>query len=236
MRDVALNKLLQLIHYSPSKNFEEATVRNVEFISSSKTINLYIVLKKVVPITEILEFNDNLKQGMIKIGACLNINITYEYENKVINADLLKDYYEYTLNLLKNRKVIFLSLDKFQVEFKDNEAIIYVGGDSDVELIEPLFRFVQKSIEALGITFTSFTVKINESIVSIDETIKESAIDDLNMAITNSKNSISHKDSKEQVKIYKPEKRKSHINGNPNPISEIPSTEEKLVEYKQLKG
>ncbi|OLA06050.1 MAG: hypothetical protein BHW12_07745 [Coprobacillus sp. 28_7] len=61
MRDVALNKLLQLIHYSPSKNFEEATVRNVEFISSSKTINLYIVIKKVVPITEILEFNDNLK-------------------------------------------------------------------------------------------------------------------------------------------------------------------------------
>ena len=146
MRDVALNKLLQLIHYSPSKNFEEATVRNVEFISSSKTINLYIVIKKVVPITEILEFNDNLKQGMIKIGACLNINITYEYENKVINAELLKEYYEYTLNILKNRKVIFLSLDKFQVEFKDNEAIIYVGGDSDVELIEPLFRFVQKSI------------------------------------------------------------------------------------------
>lgn len=236
MRDVALNKLLQLIHYSPSKNFEEATVRNVEFISSSKTINLYIVIKKVVPITEILEFNDNLKQGMIKIGACLNINITYEYENKVINAELLKEYYEYTLNILKNRKVIFLSLDKFQVEFKDNEAIIYVGGDSDVELIEPLFRFVQKSIEALGITFTNFTVKINESIVSIDETIKESAIDDLNMAITNSRNSGSHKDSKEQVKIYKPEKRKSHINGNPNSISEIPSTEEKLVEYKQLKG
>ncbi len=236
MRDAALNKLLELINYTPSKELENCTVTDVEFISADKTVNLHLNLPMVAPIKAIVDFNTNLKQGMLRIGACEGINIDYTYSSNLIKGEMLREYYEYTLNILKEKKVIFLSLDKFQVEFKDNQATIFVGGDSDIALIEPLFRFVQKSIAALGITFAEFDVKINEAIVSIDETIRESAIDDLNSAIVANRNSVSTKETKNTQKVYKPEKRKSHINGNPIPIFDIPSTEEELVDYKQKYG
>ena len=236
MKDPALNKLLQLIKYTPNKELDETTVKKVEFISNSKTLNLIINFKEVVPFETIVEFNKVLKEGMIAIGACISANITYEYTNKVINKELLEDYYHKTLDLLKDRKVIYQSLDKFQVEFNDNDATIIVGGDEDYITIEPLFNSIKKSIARLGIDFVNFNLRIDESVVSIKETIKESAIDSLNIAMNHSKPTYINNDNKEKTKIYRPEKQKSRINGTPNKISEIPSTEEKLVENKQLRG
>lgn len=236
MKDPALNKLLQLIKYTPNKELDETTVKKVEFNSNSKTLNLIINFKEVVPFETIVEFNKVLKEGMVTIGACLSANITYEYTNKVMNKELLEEYYHKTLDLLKDRKVIYQSLDKFQVEFNDNNATIIVGGDEDYITIEPLFNSIKKSIARLGIDFVNFNLRIDESVVSIKETIKESAIDSLNVAMSHSKPTYTNNDNKEKTKIYRPEKQKSRINGTPNKISEIPSTEEKLVENKQLRG
>lgn len=235
MKDPALSKLLQLINFKPSLAFNDVSITKVEFISKSKLLNLIIKLDHVIKFDEIKDLNSNLKTGLVRIGACKEVNITYEYVNKIIKGEDLKDYYYKTLDVLKSKKVIFLSLEKFKVEFKDNLTNIYVGGDSDISLIEPLFHFVFKSIEAFGINFIEYNVKINESITSIDEMIKTSSIDDLNSAINNSHTKAISKDDN-KTKVFKPEKRKNNLNGTPCRISDIPSTEDGLVEWKQLKG
>lgn len=233
-KDPTLNKLLTIIDYTPDVELEDATITNVILSRKDYSLAIDILLPKVVKIKTLLDFKSSVKDGLISKNACKNVTFSFSYKDKEISKETLEEYYRYTLDLLKNKNITFLSLDKFQVEFQTNAISLLIGGDSDKEAVEPLFMFVKKSLDVLGLDFVKFELIKKEGVVSIDDSIKESAMDAYNDAVFGVRNFKSNKE--EEKKTYRPEKRVSRINGVPQLIANIPSTEEGLLENKQKNG
>lgn len=234
MADEVLRKLFDAINFKPTHNMELGRVKDSTIEVETLTLSLNIEFPSPLPIEEIALFNNELKKGLISRNYCQAVNISYCYEKEEMPSELVREYYRYTLDKLKEKKVLYRSLDYFQTDYLDNEVKIWVGRGNDKEIVKPLFEMVEKSFIALGLTFVKFTIEVNAFImpasdvvsISRDEDVKQGAV---NISIA-SPAPIKKEEKKEKnYKMKKSEK----INGKPTPIKDIPISESAIVEWTQ---
>ncbi len=228
----AFESLLQCIKFTPNECFNDAVISNVTFLSDEKCLKIIIELPKVMNIRLLHEFNNGLKAALIGAQVCQKAEIKYEYQNALITKELLEDYYFYTLELIKKKNIIYSALDGYKTVFEDNKVTLHVS-ETDKDIIKQLFEFIKRSISMLGITFAEFNIVNDDEIKSINDTIEYSTQLGLDSAIVTARShQSSHSNAPE--KTYKPKKKTTRLNDKPQKISSIPSTEEGIVDYKQM--
>lgn len=229
-------KLLESIKMEIDASYENAKLDDVELNVKDKKLTLKVTFPNCLPVHKMDAFNKEFKNKLIESGLCKSCHVTYLYENSYISPEMLSDYYSYTLNLLKAKNVLFRALENFKVSFNDNKVELTCASE-DKENIESLFLFVKKSISVLGLSFVEFIIKEDDCVKSIIQTIEDASKKEFDIAKENARSSIpSVSDNKEKEKTYKPKKKNTHLNDKLNLISEIPSTDEEIIDYTQRFG
>ena len=234
MKDVVLNKLFQLIGFKGEEALDECKVTNVSFVEKTRTLEINLSFTNIPPVQSLYRMNKALKEGLVSIKAAKKVIINYDYNVKVLNETVLKEYYEFIIAKLSEKNFIYNSLLKFTCEYTENYIRVLVGDTLEMDSINAMLMLVNASFCALGIDFISIKAILNEKIDSIKKKIEDSFEGDLNDAISKNNSKPAKKEDKETT--YKPVKNKSNLNGKPFDISLVPSTENELVEYKQKYG
>ena len=88
---------------------------------------------------------------------------------------------------LKEKKIVYRSLDSFTVDYEVNKIKLFIGKGNDEAIVKPLFNMVKKSFQNLGIDFVDFEVVIDSLILPIEDNIKISKEEDVMVATEISK-------------------------------------------------
>ena len=110
----ALEDLLTWIKYTPDPCFQDTNVTNVQFISGENILKLSLELKEVVEIEKLLDFNSVIKNGLINTQVCKNVEMKYNYIDRNIDKELLEKYYNFTLNILKKKNILYSALENYK--------------------------------------------------------------------------------------------------------------------------
>lgn len=238
MQDQIFERILDMIHFSKKSEISEGKILNAVVDPEKLEIYLSISFPNILPIKTIAELNKALKEGMVKEKIVNNVVITYSYEKQEIDSISLKEYYHYTVNALKDKKIVYRSLDSFNVDFDTNQVKLSVGKGNDEAIVKPLLDMVQKSLRVLGLDFVDFNIEINPFILPISETIAISKQEDMRAAqssVSIESAKIAAKDEPKKEKTFKM-RNQQKINGKVSRISDIPMTESALIEYNQKNG
>ena len=179
MKDVVLNKLFQLIGFKSDAELDECKVNNVSFIEKTRTLEINLSFDNVPPVQSLYRMNKALKEGLVAIKAAQKVMLNYDYSNKTITDNLLKEYYEFTISKLSEKNFIYNSLLKFSCRYSENTIDVLVGDSHEKDSINNMLALVNASLCALGINFITIKVILNESIDSLKKKIDDSFEDDL---------------------------------------------------------
>ena len=239
MQDKIFERILDMINYPKNNEIIDGKITNATIDPENFEMHLNISFPKVLPVKIIAELNKALKEGLVKEKIVNTVIITYTYDKNEIESKLLEDYYRYTVSALKEKKIIYRSLDSFQSEFSLNEVKLWVGKGNDDEIVKPLLAMVEKSFVLLGLDFVRFTIDVNPFILPISETIAISRQEDMRAAQVNvsiaSAKANAPKEEPKKEKTYKM-RNQQKINGPITKISDIPMTESALIEHTQKNG
>ncbi|MBQ6816869.1 MAG: PHP domain-containing protein, partial [Bacilli bacterium] len=238
MQDQIFERILDMINYSRKSEVMDGKIINAELDPEKFEMHLEISFPYILPIQVIAELNKALKEGMVREKIVNNIFITYRYDKEEIDSIALKDYYHYTVNALKEKKIIYRSLESFNVDFETNKVKLSVGKGNDEAIVKPLLEMVEKSFCVLGLNFVEFNIEINPFILPISETIFISRQEDMreaqsNISIESAK--IVAKTEPKKEKTFKM-RNQQKINGKVSRIADIPMNESALIEYIQKNG
>lgn len=238
MQDQIFERILDMINYPKKGDVKEGKIINAELDPENFEMHLNISFPEVLPVKVIAELNKALKEGMVKEKIVNNVIVTYSYEKNEIKSSVVEEYYRYTVNALKDKKIIYRSLDSFNVVFNTNEVKLSVGKGNDEAIVKPLLVMVEKSFVILGLDFVRFTIEVNPFILPISETIAISRQEDMRTAQANVSIESAKVVAKEEPKKEKTYKMRNQqkINGKVTNISDIPMTESALIEHIQKNG
>ena len=231
--------ILDVINYKNINEVKDGKIADVEYDPISFEMNLLVSFPKILPVKIMADFNKCIKEGLVKEGLAKVVNVKYKYDLEEIDEFSLKEYYKYTVDALKDKKIIYRSLDCFNTDFSKNEIKLWIGKGNDETIIKPLFDMVEKSFVLLGLNFVKFIIEVNPMILPVSETISISRKEDAQMAQVNA----SIQNPKFEQKKEEPKKEKTFkmrnqqkINGKVSNICDIPMTESAVIEHIQKNG
>ena len=171
MADQILTNLLEAINFKPTPNILNCKVTDSTLTVDTLELKLGLEFLRPIPVEELAIFNNTLKKSLVEKNFCHSVVIKYDYEEKVMSPDLIKEYYRYTLDKLIEKKVIYRSLDAFSIDFMENEIKLWVGKGKDMEVVKPLLDMVEKGFIVLGLDFVKFNIEVNALIKESGKTI-----------------------------------------------------------------
>ena len=239
MENNIFTNILDVINYKNINEVKDGKIADVEYDPISFEMNLLVSFPKILPVKIMADFNKCIKEGLVKEGLAKVVNVKYKYDLEEIDEFSLKEYYKYTVDALKDKKIIYRSLDCFNTDFSKNEIKLWIGKGNDETIIKPLFDMVEKSFVLLGLNFVKFIIEVNPMILPVSETISISRKEDAQMAQVNA----SIQNPKFEQKKEEPKKEKTYkmrnqqkINGKVSNICDIPMTESAVIEHIQKNG
>ena len=232
MADEVLQKLLDFIGYKPTPNILNCKVKSSTLDKDTMEMGLLLEFPKPIPISELVNFNNALKQGLVEKKLCHNLTTNYCYENEIASPEIIKEYYLYIVNKLIEKKVIYRALFNFEAEYLDNEIKLWIGRGKDKDIVKPLFDIVENGFKNLGLTFVKFSMEISAFLIPSTDAISITRDEDVKQAAVNISISNPAPIKKQEEKKYKM-KKSEKINGKPTPIKDLPISESAVIEYTQ---
>ena len=114
MADEVLQKLLEVADVTPTSAILSGKVTNVEMKVDTIDLSFTVEFPNVIPVKDLVTLNNALKQKLIEKNYCESVNVSYNYENKTMSPELVKEYYRYYVEKLTAKKVIYRALDNFE--------------------------------------------------------------------------------------------------------------------------
>ena len=238
---IQFSTLLNAIKYQINNEIKDAVIKNSQFDFKEMKMRLVIEFPYVISPNALIDLNYGILNGIVKVGAAKEVEVTYEFVNQKVSNELLKDYYETVLSEVINSQIRYKALRKFNYKCDNNKVLLYLGDESEFRFVKPLLDNLQKSFNTLGLTFINLDVEISNFVPTIIDEIAVSREVSINESISKQnmyeavvKNN--EKQEKDKDKIYKPKKQSAPINGPVTKICDIPVSEYAITEYIQKNG
>ena len=131
MENNIFTNILDVINYKNINEVKDGKIADVEYDPISFEMNLLVSFPKILPVKIMADFNKCIKEGLVKEGLAKVVNVKYKYDLEEIDEFSLKEYYKYTVDALKDKKIIYRSLDCFNTDFSKNEIKLWIGKGND---------------------------------------------------------------------------------------------------------
>ncbi len=211
-------KLLDLLDLNDYKETIKGQLIEVTIDDARAAWFFNIELEKPLDIETFELFNARLNRLPDTLASCQSVKAHFEYHS--IHDDYLVDYYHYVLKHLQTVKPRYHAMGDFAVEQHGTHLKILCPEDGNY--VQDLLFDISQNLSELGFQ-VDLSVKYCEHTPTITERIQE----------------ISEQDLFEELYESAPEKRYIHykdrtINKVTHKISDIPITDDQLIQYKSL--
>lgn len=238
---IEFSAILKAINYEINNEIKDGKIKNPLYDRNNNTISFCVSFPYVISPNALIELNFALRDRIVRVGLAKEVEIFYEYENTNMSSDLLCDYYNTILDEIILNQIRYKALKKYKCRYDNNKVLLYLGDDSEIEIVRPLLDNMAKSFSTLGLDFVVFDVEVSNFITSIISEIEVSREVSINESISkqNMYEAVKKNEQKtetEKDKIYKPKKQSAPINGPLTKICDIPVSEYQITEYIQKNG
>ena len=236
--DRAFEKLLIANRIDVTDVLEQGTLKEIKILKKKGSLGVLMILSFPCVIDVNLErlLRTTFSNYFASAGYS-EFKLELQYDNPLIDANLLEVYFEYILNALQKRKPRYGVIQTFKRDFSDNNIKFYVGNEEDQELLDELLKDFKLAFSKYGlnveleISISPFEIttqtKIEEKVKQSDAELKK------NQAYYES---INKTEDKPKEKTVKKPRMKSALNGKVEPMSKIPASEVEVIEYTQQYG
>ena len=230
-------KFLELLDISGVTLYEELKTGEIEkvvLLHNSSIWNIHLNFDNVLPLKVVIELMQKIRGYILESKDISDVFFTFNYRNIVLNADLIKEYLNYVIDLNVKYDRSLSVLKYYTNEVLDDRVNIYVASFDDCTVANTAISKVKELVRKFGFDFIMEAHVSNFEIDAVADKAKEMNIR-AEIADTKAYEEKKRELANMQFNSKATKERKSN-NALKRPIKEIPITSMQVMEFRQING
>ncbi len=230
-------KFLELLEISGVALYEELKTGEIEkvvLLHNSSLWNIHLIFDNVLPLKIVIELMQKIRGYILESKDISDVFFTFNYRNIVLNADLIKEYLNYVIDLNVKYDRSLSVLKYYTNEVLDDRVNIYVASFDDCTVANTAISKVKELVRKFGFDFIMEAHVSNFEIDAVADKAKEMNIR-AEIADTKAYEEKKRELANMQFNSKTTKERKSN-NALKRPIKEIPITSMQVMEFRQING
>ncbi len=230
-------KILKEINLE-AKDYREGKIEALIISQDHRVWEFRFSFPEVLPFKAFLGLENGLKQKYQNFE--IKVQLDIKYRNQKVPDWILEEYYRDILENLSEEKSRYSALNAFNTDFSDNKITIYVGDESEIEMVNQLTEKIIEIFNAYYLNAIKFIVKTSPFETPIDKVIAANLKESANQALKEQEAyenlSRNNQEPEKKQKTFKRKKISAQINGEITTLAQVPASEVQVIEHYQKFG
>lgn len=235
-----LLNIFKMVNIEISDDVVGGEIESIEVDKKSKTWSCRFSFKNVLPISKVTEIEEKFTHGFKDVFKVKEFSFSFAYESKEVASDVVCQYYEYILKKCVDKRPRYTIFSSYTTNFTTNKVSLYVGSEVEAKCLKELVPELEKGLKNHGLKYVEIEVNVSGFEVpltnKIDQNFKRMEDETIREQEQYDRYASQNKEKENNNKGIKPRKAQSKINGKVTPLSLIPATATKLLDYNQIHG
>lgn len=223
-----------------SSDLQDGEITNVVVRKSAHTLVLYLKFPKPIRVQNFILLEEKLPKLIVDGEEVHNLFIRYSYDLLEVSDELIGEYFNAGIKLLSKVKASIQIFDQYRKEFEKDEVKVFVPNENEENMLKESEPLIKKYFERIGLPFVKlcygeciYTPSVLEAMEKQDRILKEQAEKELLDKKAQMQSVPKTNGTNGNGAIYGPKRRKQAVTKTIS-ISEIPTTANAVVEFKQI--
>ena len=227
--------LLALIDYDIDDDIDNGLLVKVWVDTAKMATEFVISYKKPFSIIKLSKLAEDLTRDLSDKVLKSKALVSFIFEDKNIKEELLKEYYDFFVDLVCQDKIRCQALRKFTTIISDNRISFSVASSDEKKIVAGLVETIRPYFMKFGIDFIKIDIEESPLISPIEEEIQISINASINQAQRDMKvqeiqEEKNKNDSGRKGKVLQ-KRSKTRLGDKPTPLKDLPTSEFELNDY-----